>query len=343
MKVKVIVDPSSKMVYSSFYIKGLYDIYGKKNVTFSRKYFNALKRKTESHSWDQYMAFVVVDSGDIRRYIIDFRDKTSVKESAYEWCDKYGKINFNKERTDKKFHDKIVSIAPGYATRTWSMLESAYLCFQNLVLCRFSPVDSWYMHFADYYGQYTRAPLEQYLKPVKGMESDPFVFLIGTLWPHKNCVEGTNKYRKAFIEAVMDSGLRFEGGFFVEEENPEFEEYRHLIISKWYPNRKYIRKTMESDIVFNTPAVHDCHGWKLGEFLTMGKAIVSMPLTHELPEKLVHGENIHFVRNTDEIKDAVAAIIADPLYRAKLMKGARDYHYRHVSPEKVIERVVGIE
>lgn len=343
MSTKVIVDPSSKMVYSSFYIKGLYDIYGKRNVSFSRKYFKSLKRKTELHSWDQYMAFVLIESGTVKKYIIDFRDKTSVKESAYDWCDKYGKINFNKERTDKRFHDKMVSIAPGYAVRTWNMLESAYLCIQNLILCRFSPVDTLYMHFADYYGQYTRAPLRTYLKDKNQDGSEPFVFLIGTLWPHKNCVEGTNRYRKAFIEAVNRTGIRFEGGFFVEEDNPEFDDYKHLIISKWYPNRKYIRKTMASDIVFNTPAVHDCHGWKLGEFLTMGKAIISMPLTHELPEKLVHGKNIHFVKDVAEIEEAVNVLIKDRDYRSKLMKEARAYHYRHVSPEKVIERVVGSE
>ena len=71
--------------------------------------------------------------------------------------------------------------------------------------------------------------------------------------------------------------------------------------------------------------------------------IISMPLTHELPEKLVHGKNIHFVKDVAEIEDAVAVLIKDQDYRMKLMREARAYHYRHVSPEKVIERVVGME
>jgi glycosyltransferase involved in cell wall biosynthesis len=286
------------------------------------------------------MAFVIIKSEKIGKYIIDFRDKTSVKESAYEWCDKYGKINFNLERTDRRFHNKIVSIPPGYAINIWGLLETSYYCVQNLILCRFSPIESYHMHFADYYGQYTRASLEYYLKPIKNKQNRPFVFLIATLWPHKNCVAGTNKYRKAFIEAVKAIKIPFEGGFFVNDEHTDYEDYRDLIISKWYPNKKYIDKSKLSDIVFNTPAVHDCHGWKLGEFLTLGKAIVSMPLTHELPEKLVHGENIHFVQDTSEIKEAVEKLISDKAYRQRLITGARSYYNKYVSPERVIERLV---
>ncbi len=340
MNPKVVIDPSSKMVYASFYIKGLYNIFGKTNISYSAKYFKKLKRKTESHSWDQYMAFVVIESGRISRYIVDFRDKTSVKESAYEWCDKYGKINFSLELTDRRFHDKIVSIPPGYAIKIWGIWEAAFHCIRNLMLCRFSPVVSYRYFFTDYFGQARRASIEDYLKPAVKKQTSPYVFLIGTLWPHKNCVEGTNKFRKTFIEAVRASDIQFEGGFFVSDEHPDYEEYKHLLISNWYPNKKYIEKTKLSDIVFNTPAVHDCHGWKLGEFLTLGKAIVSTPLTHELPEKLVHGVNIHFIRNTNEIEEAVEMLIVDNAYRERLSAGARSYYNKYVSPERVIEMLI---
>lgn len=101
----------------------------------------------------------------------------------------------------------------------------------------------------------------------------------------------------------------------------------------------YIKKTLESVVVFNTPSVCSCHGWKLGEYLCMGKAIISTPLTRELPFPLEHGENIHFVSSTEELYDAIVKINTDEAYRNKLEKGAKHYYMQWLAPEKVIERL----
>ena len=55
--------------------------------------------------------------------------------------------------------------------------------------------------------------------------------------------------------------------------------------------------------------------WDLGEYLALGKAIISTPLFNDLPAPLTHGINIHFVENdVDSIKEAVSYIIANPDY-----------------------------
>lgn len=345
MKTKVFVDPSSDALYLSFYLKGLYSIFGKKNVSFSPKYFKTLKKREESHSHDQYTAFVVIDTNNnIKKYIVDFRDKMSVKESAYEWCDKYAKINFNVKLTNKKFHDKIISIAPGTGINVWNFWETVYYCIANLILIRFSPIVSFRRHLQDYYAQFTRSGLEDYL-PEKVDEStatndSPYVFLIGTLWPHENCITGTNLQRKTFIEICKKTGCNFEGGFFVRKNHPQFKEYKDIILKKWYSNADYIKKSKQSLFVYNTPAVHNCHGWKLAEYLAMGKAIISDPISNELPEDLKHGKNIHIVKNTGELENAIKLLLTDNSYRKKLEAGAKEYYSKHVSPEKVIEQIL---
>lgn len=40
MQTKVYIDANSSIPYGSFYIEGLKDIFGNKNVSFSNKYFN---------------------------------------------------------------------------------------------------------------------------------------------------------------------------------------------------------------------------------------------------------------------------------------------------------------
>ena len=46
-------------------------------------------------------------------------------------------------------------------------------------------------------------------------------------------------------------------------------------------------RTARSAVVFNCPAVHGCLGWKLGEYLTLRKAIISTDLGRRLPAPLV--------------------------------------------------------
>ncbi len=344
MNARVIIDPANKMLYSSYYIKGLYDVFGKKNVSFSSRYFTELNRKIETHSFDHYMAFVIIGANSvITKCIIDFRDKPSVKESAYRWCDAYAKVNFNVHLTKQSFHDKIVSIPPGFGINIWNLWETAYYCCSNLIRVKGVPIVSLKDHLADYYIQYTRPSLEAFTHaPEKktGTAVTPYVFMIATLWSHKSCIEGTNMLRKLFIEACNDSHCVYEGGFYASVDHPQYNEYKKLLFKKPYSVDSYIAKTKLSAIVFNTPAVHNCHGWKLGEYLAMGKAIVSTPLSNQLPESLVHGEHIHIVSNSDDLKKEVKTVLNDGKYRAVLEEGARAYYSHHARPDKVIERML---
>lgn len=95
----------------------------------------------------------------------------------------------------------------------------------------------------------------------------------------------------------------------------------------------WIENTKKSALVFNTPAFWECHGWKLGEYLAMGKCIISTRLSNDLPAPLIHGEHIHYVENTEEaMKKAVEYIISHPEYKKHLEKGAREYWEKYGSP-----------
>lgn len=341
---KIFIDPTCKIAYSSFYINGLYNEFGKKNVSFSSKFFKDLKRKQESHSYDHYMAFVVIIANSITKIIIDFRDKPSIKESAYEWSDKYAKINFNIYLTNKKFHAKIISIPPGFGIKIWNIWETAYYCFRNYIRCKFSPLLALKSYIGDYYAQYKRLNLDEYintnsennnLTPTK-----PYVFMIGSLWPHKNCIDGTNLMRKTFIEICKTLKCNFEGGFSASVRHPQYEEFKNLIFEKRYSIKSYTEKTKLSAIVFNTPAVHNCHGWKLGEYLAMSKAIISTPLSNELPVELEHGKNIHIISNINELKFAINLLMEDNDYRKLLENGANSYYLKYANPQSVIKLIL---
>ena len=42
---KIYIDPSTRILYASYYIEGFYEVFGRKNVSFSDKYFKKLIRK----------------------------------------------------------------------------------------------------------------------------------------------------------------------------------------------------------------------------------------------------------------------------------------------------------
>lgn len=341
---RAIIDPTCRILYSSFYIKGLYDVLGKKNISFELKYFDKLKRKEESHSYDHYMAFVIVwPDSTIKKYVIDFRDKPSIKNSAYEWCDIYAKVNFNKAMTNDKYHEKIASIPPGFGIRIWNPFETARYCLLNLIKCERSRIVDLKSFILDYYHQLKRPRLKTYLRDSVKKTGSSYVFMIGSLWTHKNCIEGTNLLRKHFIESCKSFGCNFEGGFYAEKEHPQYSEFEQLIFKHRYSPKRYVEKSKLSAFVFNTPAVHNCHGWKLGEYLAMGKAIITTPHSNELPENLVHGKNTHTITNAEELRSAIELLIKDNSYRKLLEEGAREYYFKLADPRAIIERLVGIE
>ena len=103
----------------------------------------------------------------------------------------------------------------------------------------------------------------------------------------------------------------------------------------------YIERVQRSAFVFNSPAVHGCLGWKLGEYLALGKAILSTPLSRSLPAPLEHGVHAHFVDDdVDSIRAGVELLLNDESYRSRLERGAGQWYQTHLAPARVAERLV---
>ena len=216
--------------------------------------------------------------------------------------------------------------------------------------CNFSLIVPLKIFLKDYLFQYfRRLNIEAYYQKSQIANIDQnidnskqFVFFISTLWEHKFCSEKTNLLRKRFIESCKSNQqIDFEGGLFANPLHPQYAEFKEIIFSTRYSIESYIEKTKLSSFVFNTPAVHNCHGWKLGEFLAMGKAIISTPLSNELPEKLIHGKNIHIVTNDIELSEAIRLLTTNGAYRKHLENGAKIYYSNYVEPQSVIKLILG--
>jgi hypothetical protein len=139
------------------------------------------------------------------------------------------------------------------------------------------------------------------------------------------------------------AGITFEGGLFPSYEQPMLDRFARYAAPRQVPHPEWLRKTKSSALVFTTPAVHSCHSWKLGEFLALGKAIISIQPIRELPAPLIHAHHIHYVDGSlDSIRAAVHLLLSDHDYRMHLEKNAYDYYLSFLTPRRVIERLLGL-
>ncbi|MDR3339259.1 MAG: hypothetical protein LBT25_04025 [Candidatus Symbiothrix sp.] len=341
--MKIFIDPRSSINYSSFYIQGLYDFFGKHKVSFSSKYFKDLQEI------DMLLAFVFINDKEIKRIIIDYRDQTDIIEDAYQWSNMYAKINVNKSTFLHAHPNKILNIPPSFAIKIWNPLELIFHLGNNFFKAKIMKhihdknihlrPKIWVRNYLTLFKRQKLSDYNDFYENENEKEKENYVFFVSTHW--EGC-DDTNLYRRSYVLfCLQNKSIHFSGGFFIGRNTRIPENIpSDLLFDKFISNSIYLKNMKKSIFVFNTPAVHHCHGWKLGEFLCMGKAIISSPLLNDLPVPLRHNENIFIIENEADIDSAIDELLNNKDLRHKLEKNARLYYEKYASPTKVIERII---
>lgn len=354
--MKIIIDSRSNYSYGSFYIDALMRIAGKHNVSYRLSPFKGLDDLGND------MRIVCVTDDKQVKCFLHLNDSYKLREEDYEWCDIYGCVNANYKQYPAEKYPKLVSLVPSFGIRVEKSLIS--VIFNSLVrLSSIFPTvlnrTEWNKYtqrmernglrnIKHYFGRRYKAwknrlPLSSYKNDIPS--KDNYIFFLSTLWYsdkwNKND-EGVNLRRTHFIRACKSIlACQFEGGLHGDASSSN-DKFADVYTAQRVAFPEWIEKTKRSALVFNTPAFWDCHGWKLGEYLALGKCIVSTKLSNDLPYPLEHGKNIHFVEDTeDSMREAIAYILAHPDYRHKLEQGAREYWEKYGTPEKSL-KLLGI-
>lgn len=345
--MRITADPRGGYRYFTWYILGFERLFGRGCVHFDVKPFMALSYNTRAQQ-NSGVPVIVEDGGKTLKMFIDTEDREKIEPDRYDWCDVYGKVNPDFGAKEK--YPKMMYLGPEFGLRLHGPLWLTAKAICNYNKCRGKMMEDFRGFLMDYlYSYIRRRPIADYEKQVQ--VKDNYIFHASTLWYNNFAKTDTNYWRGEFLKACQKAGIEIEGGLFyigdseaVLSEMPDYPRYKEMYKDFIYDKRlsmdDYIQKTKESVMVFNTPSVCGCHGWKLAEYLCMGKAIVSTPLSRELPAPLVHGENIHFVSNEQELYDAVTRINTDMEYRKRLEHGAREYYEKWVAPEVVTGRLL---
>ena len=355
--IQILVDPRSNYAYSSYYILGLQHIYGKSAIQYTYAPFKTLGDMGND------MRFIIQEGDKQKKVFLHLNDSYVLQVDDYAWCDVYGCVNANYAKYPGDTYPKLRSLVPSFGIRVEDRLTAVMrhgaeqlIPILSIILNR----SRWNKYtgrmeskalrnLRNYFGlRYrtwkNREPLSSYVCDIPS--EDNYIFFLSTLWYsdewNKND-ETVNLRRAHFIRACKSiEGVTFEGGLLGDASSSN-EKFADVLATHEEPFGQWIEKTKRSALVFNTPAFWDCHGWKLGEYLALGKCIVSTKLSNDLPYPLEHGKNIHFVEDTEEsMREAISYILAHPEYRHKLEKGAREYWEKYGTPEASL-KLLGIK
>lgn len=334
--MKVIIDPEDDIQYMSFYVKGLIDRFGQSNVGYNRHAFSELSNADRA---TRTMRFIIKDATHERRYTIDTNDSYRINESLYTWSDVYGSVNTNWAKTPDSQQGKLVSLCPSFAIRYTHPLLAWSSAIKGVILTRRPK--------RKYLGSWRRMLQRPKLKEYTPQPArDNYIFHLSTLWQsdewNRNN-EGVNLRRAYFIRACQELApeLLFEGGLAASPNNTSASLFSDCLANR-ISSKVCLDKTKESTLVFNTPAYWDCHGWKLGEYMALGKAILSTPLSNDLPAPLIHGQHIHIAGATQvEMSEAIKYMLSHSEYRHRLEANIHEYWQQYGTPEASL-KLLGI-
>lgn len=335
--MKILIDPADDIQYKSFYIYALLQHFGCDCISFSNTPFKDLStaaRNTKS------MRFIICNGISEKRYVIHCDDTCKIHDELYRWADIYGCVNTNWGKTPKQYHSKLVSLCPSFAIRYTTPLKAMSKAIATLPYCHANPkkhLGRWkrMIHRPSYTDYSTNTLTHSHNNTFQ------YLFHCSTLWQsdewNRND-ETVNLHRANFIRVCRSiPEIHFEGGL-VSLRHDEAAYQFDDCLTHPYNARNYLQRTKQSAFVFNTPAYWGCHGWKLGEYMALGKAMLSTPLNNNLPAPLIHGNHYHLIDNVDEqsIHEAVVYMLNHPDYRFNLGKNLRQYWHTYGSPDATL-------
>jgi hypothetical protein len=311
----VVIDPSFDRAYCPYVLKGFEKLLGRHSLRIE-----GLGRLSEADPHPRVLRGLVRGGEMTRTFAVDLRDHSEISGELLDLVDVYGKTNL--ADADRGV-EKCLPIGP-----TFGVADSRSAALGAVV--RNAGTTSNRLN--------QRATLQAY-RPTPGKRD--YVFFLA--WPWSKHSE-VNVDRAALIESARElEGIHFEGGFVpigrLTRKRPA-AGLEDLTAARQYRHGAYLRHMRKSAFAVNTPAVHDCLGWKLGEFLALGKAVISLPLTRVMPGTFEHGEQVHFIENTAQAPAAMRTLLDDDGYRRHLEHGARTYWETYLEPSALVRRIM---
>lgn len=154
--------------------------------------------------------------------------------------------------------------------------------------------------------------------------------------------ENINAIRIELLRRLREElGDRFVGGLF--DADYEKQMAADLVVPRSMTRREnYLKLLHASDIAIGSTGLHDSIGWKTGEYVAAGKAIVNEMLCYEVPGDFSEGVNYLSFDGPDVCMDHVKYLLNHPDAVLAMKRNNRRYYDLYLAPDKMIERTLAI-
>ena len=303
-----------------------------------------LKIRIEDHSLDEsiphrsVMALVSYRGKTLAYDMLDGYQHEDAIRYYLEHCDYYFKRSFSEEKND--------ALGLLWQGRMFP------LGFNYHVSCRNHPIDKpfWKEAIKELLGIEHNMFSNTYFTPDKFEKTSrphkiPQVLFLTRLWgidpqmPPE--LRDERKYiNQTRIEIIrklreMDGEIRFIGGL------PDTDLAQNMAPDLIMPpsltdRRKYLKCLSKSDICIGTMGLFESIGWKTGEYVASGKAIINERMHYCVPGDFIQGQNYLEFGTANQCLEAVRYLVSNPQMIAKLKCANHEYYQNYLRPDIMI-------
>jgi hypothetical protein len=154
-------------------------------------------------------------------------------------------------------------------------------------------------------------------------------------------VRGLNESRAACIRALRGRfGAQFFGGF--SRSAHALRHYADCVVAAEVSTSRhdYVKRLKSYPVCVATTGLFESIGWKFAEYVALSRAIVTEPMSFELPGPIAAGENYLEFRSAEECGDRIAALFEDHGLALRMMERNRRYYVEYGAPDAVVGRVL---
>lgn len=314
---------------------------------------------THSRPNRQFLALAVEREGSKKKFIFDLQDSPVIGlPRALSWCDFYLKRSLENSTftgLDEKSRRKLRPYGFNYQVLSSSksyFFKRLFLEFFSRPYNPFSQKNRFHLsNLKEYFEAMWKMPSPllgpDTLTPGDQDLSNNILFQC-RLWDpnqmaeqNREDAERINTQRVEVIRQLKtEFGSNFLGGLqhndYAQRVAPDL-----LINSKHLADRNaYISLVKKSRVVISSSGLLGSNGWKLGEYVALGKCIISEPIETLLPGTFRSG--VHYLQYTsaDECVEKVVNLFKKEAQAEYFMKNTTDYYFDYLAPDVLIRNLL---
>ncbi|MGZ8213583.1 MAG: hypothetical protein ACXWTP_03685 [Methylosarcina sp.] len=337
--------PHLQQLYTGFYL--LY----KKGVIDLKQQFvqvDPINTSKPQHLKDaQHAHLDVILNGTLNLHY-DTHDAEEIDEDCLEKCNFYFKRSFLRKyiATLSSHQEKIYPLGLNYFLLPDEFDHFAIQRMWNIE----KSIKSWLISLLNYFDTKNliiNNPRQSQLESLPNYNSSPKVLFLVTAHDPYDCPDrkedkifdriSINETRAKCIKLLRDElGNKFLGGF----NHTEFtkKNYNRLLIhnNKITYKSNYLQTLKSYPICISTTGLHGSIGWKMAEYVSLSKAIVSERLNHEVPGNFYKGDNYLEFLTPEECVEQSVKLIKDKELRNELMRNNSFYYRSNLRPDLLV-------